>query len=99
MLQRIWRCTISPERSSEYEEFAREFSLPMFRDQPGFRGCVMSRVGGECEVLTLWEDEMSIEALQASTSYLSTVGQIRAAGFILEEHGSSVAPVHLAAFS
>ena len=99
MLQRIWRCTISPERSSEYEEFAREFSLPMFRDQPGFRGCLMSRVGGECEVLTLWEDEASIEALQTSASYLSTVGQIRAAGFILEELGSSVAPVHLAAFA
>lgn len=99
MLQRIWRCTISPERSSEYEEFAREFSLPMFRDQPGFRGCVMSRVGGDCEVLTLWDDEASIEALQISASYLSTVAKIRAAGFVQEEHGSSVSPVHLAAFA
>lgn len=95
MLQRVWRCTIDLDRTEEYEEFARNVSLPMFRLQLGFCGCLMSRRDGECEVLTLWEDEESVNALETSETYLSTVAQIRDAGFIQAEKGSSVSQLHL----
>jgi hypothetical protein len=96
MLQRIWRCTIDPDRAGDYEEFARTVSLPMFRAQPGFRGCLMTRAGAECEVLTLWDGPHAIEALNASLSYQAAVAKILATGFILREQGTTVTQVHLA---
>lgn len=59
----------------------------------------MSRVDGECDVLTLWDSQTSIDALASSESYNSTVERIRATGFILNELGMVVSPVHLAVFS
>jgi heme-degrading monooxygenase HmoA len=94
MLQRVWRCTVDPNRAREYEDFARRISLPMFRKQPGYRGCIMARRGPHREVLTLWEDEAAIEALDTSDSYKSTVAKIRAAGFIVEELGTTVMATH-----
>jgi heme-degrading monooxygenase HmoA len=96
MLQRVWRCTIDPDRSGEYEDFARDVSLPMFRAQPGFRGCLMTRRGEDCEVLTLWDGPDAIEALNASASYQATVAKILATGFIRRELGTLATRVHLA---
>ena len=96
MLQRVWRCTIDPDRAEEYEGFARDLSLPMFRAQSGFRGCLMARLGADCEVLTLWDDLDAIEALNVSPSYRATVAKILATGFILSEEGTIVSQVHLA---
>ena len=96
MLQRTWRCTIDPDRAGDYEDFAREVSLPMFRIQPGFRGCLMARRGAECEVLTLWDGPEAIEALNGSDSYHATVAKILATGFIRQEQGTTITQVHLA---
>jgi heme-degrading monooxygenase HmoA len=54
----------------------------------------MARRGEYCEVLTLWEDEAAIEAVEASESYKETVARIRAAGFISKELGSATMPTH-----
>jgi heme-degrading monooxygenase HmoA len=94
MLQRVWRCTVDPDRAGEYEDFARHISLPMFRKQQGYRGCIMARRGPDCEVLTLWEDEAAIEAIAISDLYNTTVARIRAAGFIVEELGSTTMTTH-----
>lgn len=94
MLQRVWRCTIDPNRAGEYEDFARRISMPMFRKQPGYRGCIMARRGQHCEVLTLWEDEAAIEALGMSDSYQATVAKIRTAGFLVEELGTTIMETH-----
>jgi heme-degrading monooxygenase HmoA len=96
MLQRVWRCMIDPDRAGDYEDFARTVSLPMVRAQPGFRGCLMTRQGAACEVLTLWDGLDAIEALNASLSYQATVAKILATGFILREQGTTVTQVHLA---
>jgi heme-degrading monooxygenase HmoA len=98
VFQRIWSCTIKRGRAQDYETFAQEVSLPMFRSQPGFLACLMSRTENECDVLTLWDTQASIEALGSSRSYNATVEKIRAAGFILSEQGVTISPVHLAAF-
>src|SRR5438270_7153684 len=94
MLQRVWRCTVDPDRAGEYEEFARRISMPMFREQRGYRGCIMARRDQYCEVLTLWDDQEAIEALAISDSYNATVAKIRSAGFIVEELGTMIMATH-----
>ena len=43
MTARLWRTGLKKGRVAAYETFAREISLPMFQEQDGFLGCVMSR--------------------------------------------------------
>ncbi len=67
MVARIWRTRVKPERFEEYERFARERSLPKFRAQRGFIGVLFMREKADrAAVLTLWEDEMAGEELEAS---------------------------------
>ena len=60
-----------------YDSFARDVSLPMFREQDGFMGCVMVRSGHEGLVLTFWRDQRAIDALETSRSYRGTVERIQ----------------------
>ena len=60
---RIWRTGVVPGRFEEYERFAREISLPMFRSQAGYRGVMMAGDGPERIVITLWEDDDAIAAI------------------------------------
>lgn len=82
MILRIWTTGIHESRAEEYEQFAREFSTPMFRDQPGFEGLLLARSTDQRTVLTLWRDDASVRALETSPSYLSTVEAILATGFL-----------------
>ena len=43
MIGRIWRTHVLLDRAVEYEAFARDVSLPMFRQQQGFEGVLMLR--------------------------------------------------------
>jgi hypothetical protein len=45
LIVRIWRTGVDPDRALEYREFAQSRSLPMFRNQPGFRGVLFSAAG------------------------------------------------------
>ena len=38
MLVRIWRTQVDPFREAEYVAFTQDYSLPMFRQQPGCFG-------------------------------------------------------------
>jgi hypothetical protein len=82
VIVRIWRATIDPARADDYERFARELSLPMFRAHGGFRGCAFQRDGAECTVVTLWDEPEDVAALEASTLYRETVASIMASGFV-----------------
>jgi heme-degrading monooxygenase HmoA len=82
---RIWRTGIDPDRSDDYDAFARTRSVPMFRAQPGFVAVLFTSRGSERAVITLWEDRESADALATSASYLSTVEAIEAAGFLRGE--------------
>ena len=95
MIGRIWRTGIAPGRAADYEAFARDVSLPMFRAQPGFAGVVMGRDGDAAWVLTLWEDQAAVDALAGSQSYQSTVARILAAGLLAGEQVTEAAKVHL----
>jgi heme-degrading monooxygenase HmoA len=82
VIARIWNATIDPDRAEEYERFARERSLPMFRSHRGFRGCALQRDGTDCTVVTLWAGPEDVAALEASSLYRETVAAIMAAGFV-----------------
>jgi heme-degrading monooxygenase HmoA len=95
MIVRVWKATIDPARAEEYERFAHERSLPMFRSHRGFQGCAFLRDGAECAVVTLWDGPEDVAALEASALYRETVAAIMAAGFIRTADDALAAPVEL----
>lgn len=98
MIARLWKTGLKPGRASAYEAFARDISLPMFREQDGFLGCLMSRSDDEGVVLTLWRDHAAIDALKHSPSYQATVERILAADLLAGAQSTEVGDVHLLAF-
>ena len=95
MVAHIWRTGVKPERLVEYEQFARERSLPMFREQRGFIGVLFMREKADrAAVLTFWEDEKAVEELEASPLYRQTVEAILGSGFLAEEQSVEVFEVH-----
>jgi len=95
MILRVWRASIDPARAEEYERFARERSLPMFRSHRGFRGCAFLRNGSECTVVTLWTGPEDVAALEASTLYRDAVAAIMATGFVRASEDALAVPVLL----
>jgi heme-degrading monooxygenase HmoA len=82
MLVRIWRTGVKPERVAEYERFARERSLPMFRRRPGCLGVLFSRSDGGVAVVSFWQDAAAIQRFDSDPEYAETVEAILAAGFL-----------------
>lgn len=95
MLARTWYTEIDPDRAEEYERFAREISLPMFRAQQGFAGVLMVRDGTQCRVITLWHGPEDITALETSPTYQHTVARIIGAGFLRGDQRVEVMDAHL----
>jgi heme-degrading monooxygenase HmoA len=93
VIVRIWRAQIDPARADEYERFARERSLPMFRSHDGFRGCAFLRDGAERMVITLWEGVEDVAALERSDRYRETVAAIMRTGFIRSAQDSVAGPL------
>jgi heme-degrading monooxygenase HmoA len=91
MVARFWRTGVNPERFEEYERFARERSLPMFREQRGFIGVLFMRERADrAAVFTLWKDEKAVEELEASPLYRQTVEIILGSGFLAGEQSVEV---------
>ena len=95
MIARIWHTDIDPDRAAEYESFAREISLPMFRQQQGFVGVLMVREGSRCRVITVWRGPEDVAALDTSPSYKDTVARIIAKGFLCGDQKIEVMDAHL----
>jgi SAM-dependent methyltransferase/heme-degrading monooxygenase HmoA len=95
MIGRLWMTGLKAGRGRDYEAFAREVSLPMFRAQEGFLGCVMSRDEETGVVMTLWEDEKAVKALDSSPSYGETVAKILASDLLTTEQATRFGKVHV----
>lgn len=95
MIARLWKTGLKPGRAEAYEDFARDVSLPMFRRQEGFLGCVMSRKDDQGLVLTFWRDREAVAALAHSPSYKATVERILAADLLAGEQSTEVTDIHL----
>ena len=99
MIGRLWTTQVEVARAEDYEAFARDISLPMFRRQRGFRGTVMLRQEDRCAVLTLWRDIEDVVALKTSKDYQATVREITAQGFLSGEQAVGVYKIHLLEFA
>jgi len=86
---RLWRATLMPGRGNDYDLFASEESLPMFRSHGGYRGVTMMRNEEECCVVTYWSDMEAVQQLEMSSRYAATVVAIKAAS-VLREFGETV---------
>ena len=98
MLLRRWSTQVAPARIAEYEAFAMNTSLPMFRAHRGIVAVLMSRDGPRATVQTIWEDEASIRALERSPLCLTAVAEIQAAGFLEGEPRVEIERVHASAW-
>ena len=94
MIMRIWRTQVDVTRATEYERFATEQSLPMFRAHQGFSGLLFGRHGADCIVITLWEDDAAADALEDSPRYRDTVARISATGFLTGQSQIERFPLH-----
>ena len=95
MITRIWHTLVQESRAADYERFAQEISLPMFRLQKGYLGIIMAREKERCIVISLWESVASIQALDTSPTYKATVAKILAQGFVFGEQTTEVFETHL----
>lgn len=75
---------------AEYERYANEHSLPMFRRQTGFLGVLFLRTPHDCSALSFWEDAAAIAALGTSASYQETSHRLQATGMLLGEQSVEV---------
>jgi heme-degrading monooxygenase HmoA len=96
MIARIWRTGLDESRAEEYDVFAGERSLPMFRRQPGLRAVFFVRTEDGRAAITLWQDLAAAEALATSKDYLDTVEAIKAAGFLRSPQSVELVPVEQA---
>lgn len=84
MIARLWVTGLDPDKAAEYDAFANSRSLLMFRSLDGCLGVIFVRSGDRGYVLSLWRDAASVEALEHSELYRSTVNDIKGAGFLEE---------------
>lgn len=91
---RIWRTRLVAGREHDYERFAREISLPMFRQQPGFLGVLFVGMGVQRAVVSFWRDAAAVDALGSSDSYRETVARISARGLLEGESVTEIWPIH-----
>jgi heme-degrading monooxygenase HmoA len=95
VIVRIWRTGIDPARAGEYDRFAEERSLPMFRAQRGFRGVLFGAAAdGRRAVISFWEDQGAVEALDRSASYRETASALGSTGILRGEQTVEVLVVH-----
>ena len=93
MIARIWRTGLDEGRAEEYDAFAVDRSLPMFRRQPGCRAVFFVRIMEGRAAITFWQDLVTAEALTSSKDYLETVEAILAAGFLRPPQSVELLPV------
>jgi heme-degrading monooxygenase HmoA len=79
---RVWRTGVDASRADEYEAFARERSLPMFKAHDGLCGVLFAADSDRRAVITLWTSRAAAQALNDSPQYRETVKAIEAAGFL-----------------
>ena len=95
MIVRIWRTGIDPARADEYERFAEQRSLPMFRTQPGFCGVLFTTAAdGGRAVISFWDDERAVELLDRSESYRDTASALGSSGILRGEQTVEVLTAH-----
>ncbi len=82
MIARIWSTNLVEERFQEYETFAHQVSIPMFKKQYGLLGVQVFTTPTHSLVVTLWNQVEHIQVMEQNPLYLKTVAAIEAQGFL-----------------
>ena len=82
MIARLWRTRVRPGREVDYEQFAVEHSLPMFRRLAGCLGVMQLRSATDRVVLSLWADDAAVAALPGTATYRETARRLEASGVL-----------------
>jgi heme-degrading monooxygenase HmoA len=82
MIYRLWSTGVHAAQLSRYREFAEQRSLPMFLQQPGFRGLAFLQSGHEHLVLSAWDGIDDVVRLGESDSYRRTAAALSALGVL-----------------
>lgn len=90
MIVRIWQTRVVPTRTADYERFAREDSLRMFRRQEGCVGVLYLVRDGAGVTLSLWRDEDAVRALAASEDYREVVDRLERSGILAGDQSVQV---------
>lgn len=90
MLLRTWTVSIVPGRENDLEDFARQVSLPMMREQPGCLAAFFTRTATHCLTLTIWASQAQIDAMECNAAYRQVVQQIEASGIVGADHRTQV---------
>ena len=85
MIARIWHTGIVAGKVDDYQEFANQKSLPMFRQQKGLIGVQILTQKDKSLVITLWNDENDIHKMEQNPVYIQTVNEIIETGFLTDE--------------
>ena len=94
MLVRIWRTQVDPFREAEYVAFTQDYSLPMFRQQPGCFGVLFLNAPPDWGALSYWQTDAALAALATSPIYLKTVRQLDETGLLIGPSSVEVFAVH-----
>ena len=94
MLVRIWRTRVDPAREAEYVGFAQEYSLAMFRQQPGCLGVLFLNAPPDWGALSYWQNDAALAALDTSPTYLETVRRLDETGLLVGPSSVEVFAVH-----
>lgn len=98
-IARIWTATLLPERCGDYDRFAEDVSLPMFKSHDGFLGVAMMHNQKAACVITYWSGMDAVRSLEASARYRATVEAIKATGVIGTFGETVVMETHLSDFT
>jgi heme-degrading monooxygenase HmoA len=94
VIVRIWRTGIDPACAGEYDRFAQERSLPMFRSQPGCRGVLFTTAADDRRaVISFWEDQDAVNRLDESVTYRETASALGSTGILRGEQTVEVLDV------
>jgi heme-degrading monooxygenase HmoA len=82
VIYRLWTTGVDPSQVGRYRDYAQSRSLPMFREQSGFREAFFLQDGDEHWVLTVWDSIEDIERLSRSETYLMTARALGESGIL-----------------
>lgn len=85
MIARIWQTSFDRSQKQRLMDYSNRASLPILSSRPGNRGVFFYSRGDQFSVLTLWDDEHSIEQLKYDPAYERIVSGILALGVLGEE--------------
>lgn len=93
MILRQWHTSVDPARVADYDTFAAERSISMFRQQPGLVAVLLGRSGTEAVAASLWSGQSAVDQLAASETYQRVSGDLGRSGYLVGNQSVTYLPI------